>query len=65
MIDRVMTKINTNVAALMARSYVQSSANKQRTSMERLSSGVRVNSASNDADWHGLGVANKIKSDPG
>ncbi|MDC1136069.1 hypothetical protein OAT45_05115 [Alphaproteobacteria bacterium] len=55
-----MTTINTNVGALQARTYAVSSGARQQTSMERLSSGLRINSAADDAA--GLAVANKMKS---
>jgi len=55
-----MTVINTNVGALMARTYAAKSAQKTETSMERLSSGLRINGAADDAA--GLAVANKMKS---
>ena len=44
-----MTVINTNVGALMARTYAAKSASKSETSMERLSSGLRINGAADDA----------------
>jgi len=52
--------INTNVGALMARTYATKANDKMQTSMERLSSGMRINSAADDAA--GLAVANKMKS---
>jgi len=55
-----MTVINTNVGALMARTYATKANDKMQTSMERLSSGMRINSAADDAA--GLAVANKMKS---
>jgi len=55
-----MTVINTNVGALMARTYATKANDKMQTSMERLSSGTRINSAADDAA--GLAVANKMKS---
>jgi flagellin len=55
-----MTVINTNVGALMARTYAATSASRTETSMERLSSGLRINSAADDAA--GLAVANKMQS---
>ena len=44
-----MTVINTNVGALMARTYATKANDKMQTSMERLSSGLRINSAADDA----------------
>ena len=55
-----MTVINTNVGALMARTYATKANEKGQTSMERLSSGMRINSAADDAA--GLAVANKMTS---
>ena len=55
-----MTVINTNVGALMARTYASKSAQRTETSMERLSSGLRINGAADDAA--GMAVANKMQS---
>jgi len=55
-----MTMINTNVGALLARTYATKAAEKMQISMERLSSGKRINSAADDAA--GLAVANKMDS---
>lgn len=55
-----MTVINTNVGALMARTYAARANQQMTTSMERLSSGLRINSAADDAA--GLAVANKMQS---
>ena len=55
-----MTVINTNVGALMARTYAARANNRTTSSMERLSSGQRINSAADDAA--GLAVANKMES---
>ena len=55
-----MTVINTNVGALMARTYATKANEKMSRSMERLSSGQRINSAADDAA--GLAVANKMES---
>ena len=55
-----MTVINTNVGALMARTYAATSASRTETSMERLSSGLRINGAADDAA--GLAVSNKMES---
>ncbi|MDA7586741.1 flagellin [Alphaproteobacteria bacterium] len=52
--------INTNVGALMARTYAARANTKMSTSMERLSSGLRINSAADDAA--GLAVSNKMES---
>ena len=53
-----MTVINTNSAALLARAYGQKANTKLLKPMERLSSGLRINSASDDAA--GLAVVNKM-----
>ena len=55
-----MTVINTNVGALMARTYASKAAQKTETSMERLSSGLRINGSADDAA--GMAVANKMRS---
>jgi flagellin len=55
-----MTAINTNVGALNARlSAINANSNQERA-MERLSSGLRINSAADDAA--GLAVAGKMTS---
>jgi len=53
-----LTVINTNAAALMAKTYSVKANKKMQTSMERLSSGLRINSAADDAA--GLAVGNKM-----
>jgi flagellin len=55
-----VTVINTNVGALTARAYATKANDKMQASMERLSSGLRINGAADDAA--GLAVANKMKS---
>ena len=55
-----MTVINTNSGAIYARKAGLSSQSAQRSAMERLSSGLRVNSASDDAA--GLAVASKMEA---
>lgn len=55
-----MTSINTNVGALNARSSAVKATNAMEKAMERLSSGLRINSASDDAA--GLAVAGKMTS---
>ena len=57
---RSMTSINTNVGALNARASAVSATTKMERAMERLSSGLRVNSAADDAA--GLAVAGKMES---
>ena len=55
-----MTVINTNSAALLARAYGQKANQNMLKPMERLSSGLRINSASDDAA--GLAVVNKMSA---
>jgi flagellin len=55
--------INTNVGALLARTYATRAAERMQTAMERLSSGKRINNAADDAA--GLAVANKMQSQLG
>ena len=55
-----MTVINTNVGALTARTYALAANDSMQTAMERLSSGLRINSAADDAA--GMAVSNKMES---
>ncbi|MDA9054531.1 flagellin, partial [Alphaproteobacteria bacterium] len=55
-----MTVINTNVGALTARTYALQANDAMQQSMERLSSGLRINSAADDAA--GMAVSNKMES---
>jgi len=55
-----VTVINTNIGALTARAYATKANDKMQAAMERLSSGLRINGAADDAA--GLAVANKMKS---
>ncbi len=52
--------INTNIGSLNSQRMLNSTNNSLRTSMERLSSGLRVNSAKDDAA--GLAIGNKMNS---
>lgn len=52
--------INTNVGSLNAQRSLNSSQNSLATSMQRLSSGLRINSAKDDAA--GLGIADRMTS---
>ena len=52
--------INTNVASLNAQRSMSSSQNSLATSMQRLSSGLRINSAKDDAA--GLAIAERMNS---
>ena len=55
-----MTTINTNVMSMNAQRNLQSSQGSLATSMQRLSSGLRVNSAKDDAA--GLAIAERMNS---
>ena len=55
-----MTAINTNTAALLAKAYGQKANQNMLQPMERLSSGLRINGASDDAA--GLAVVNKMNA---
>jgi len=50
--------VNTNVSALTAQRYLNKSTDELTTSMERLSSGHRINSAKDDAA--GLQISNRL-----
>lgn len=50
--------VNTNVSAMTAQRYLNSATSAQQTSMERLSSGSRINSAKDDAA--GLQISNRL-----
>ncbi|HCE2379324.1 flagellin [Vibrio parahaemolyticus] len=52
--------VNTNVAALVAQRYLTSATDMLNQSMERLSSGKRINSAKDDAA--GLQISNRLQS---
>jgi flagellin len=52
--------VNTNVASLNAQRNLSKSSNDLQTSMERLSSGMRINSAKDDAA--GLQISNRLTS---
>ena len=51
--------IGTNVASLTAQRHLESSRGDMETSMERLASGKRINSAADDAA--GLAISNKLE----
>ena len=55
-----MSVINTNFTALVAQKNLGSSQNALSTAMERLSSGLRINSSKDDAA--GLAIANRISA---
>jgi len=53
-------RINTNVAAINAHRQLQGTERRLSTNMERLSSGYRINHASDDAA--GLSIANRLRA---
>ncbi|SJL82331.1 flagellin [Vibrio palustris] len=52
--------VNSNVAAMTAQRYLNGAADSSQKSMERLSSGYRINSAKDDAA--GLQISNRLTS---
>ncbi|WP_033538630.1 flagellin N-terminal helical domain-containing protein, partial [Shewanella sp. ECSMB14101] len=52
--------VNTNVTSMKAQNKLNSANSNLQTSMERLSSGMRINSAKDDAA--GLQIANRLSS---
>ena len=52
--------VNTNIMALNAQNQLGKSQNEMQTAMERLSSGLRINSAKDDAA--GLAISNRMTS---
>jgi len=55
-----MSAINTNMSSLLAKNALQANERSMSTSMERLSTGLRINSAKDDAA--GLAIASKMTS---
>lgn len=55
-----MAVINTNIASLNAQNNLMKSQNDMQTSLQRLSSGLRINSAKDDAA--GLQISNRLTS---
>jgi flagellin len=55
-----MTVINTNVSATLASNAITKNDRAMSTAMERLSTGLRINSASDDAA--GLAIASRMRS---
>ena len=55
-----MSVINTNITSMIAQQNLNSSENSLSTSIERLSSGLKINSASDDAA--GQAIANRMTS---
>ena len=56
-----MTVINTNIAASVTANAMKSNQRVMENTMERLSTGMRINSASDDAA--GLGIGAKMESE--
>jgi flagellin len=56
----VSMRINTNIEALNAQRNLTATANKFASSVEKLSSGLRINRAADDAA--GLGIAEKLQA---
>ena len=56
-----MTVINTNIAASVTANAMRSNQRVMENTMERLSTGMRINSASDDAA--GLGIGSKMESE--
>ena len=52
--------VNTNVTSMKAQNNLNSAGSNQKTSMERLASGLRINSAKDDAA--GLQISNRMTS---
>lgn len=55
-----ITRINTNISSITAQRNINKTGNNISKSIERLSSGLRINRASDDAA--GLSVANRLKT---
>lgn len=53
-------RINCNMSAILANSYLQTTQSKLETSIERLSSGYKINKAADNAA--GLAIANKMNT---
>jgi flagellin len=53
-----MTVVNTNIGALQAQASMSSNQRDLESALERLSSGLRINSAADDAA--GMAIANKL-----
>ncbi|MGQ3335410.1 flagellin N-terminal helical domain-containing protein, partial [Hydrogenophaga sp.] len=58
-----MTTINTNVMSMTAQRNLGTTSSSLATSMQRLSSGLRVNSAKDDAA--GVGMAVRVNAGVG
>ena len=58
--ENTMNSINTNMSALTAQANMQKQSREMESAMERLSSGLRINSAADDAA--GSAIASKMES---
>src|SRR5262249_56336456 len=59
--SQMALNVNTNVPSLNAQRQLETSGQSLAKSLERLSSGLRINSASDDAA--GLAIADKLRAD--
>ena len=57
-----MAVINTNLTSLVSQQSIGRTSSSLATSMERLASGLRVNSAKDDAA--GLAIGNRMQAQP-
>lgn len=58
--ERVKMRVNCNISAIIANSKLTTSQSRMDTALERLSSGLKINSAEDDAA--GLAIANKLNT---
>ena len=58
--EKKMVAINTNIASLLAQNNTRQVNNELEKAMERLSSGLRINSAGDDAS--GLAISKKLEA---
>ena len=58
--EKKMVAINTNIASLLAQNNTRQVNNELEKAMERLSSGLRINSAGDDAA--GLAIASRMEN---
>src|SRR5690348_9829936 len=54
-------RINTNIQSIAAQRLLTNTIEKQKTSLDRLSSGTRINKAGDDAA--GLAISEKLKAE--
>ncbi|MBN2329081.1 MAG: flagellin, partial [Candidatus Omnitrophica bacterium] len=55
-----LSRINNNITAINANRNLNNTSKALQTSIERLSSGLRINSAADDAA--GMSVANRLRT---